>query len=209
MSAYETANLSDLRRDDGWAPIRLALGVQAFGINSWTARSSGDEIIPGHDEVPTGHEELYLVMTGHATFTVGDDEIDGPTGTILFVRDPAARRGAVAREAETTVVSVGARAGEVFTAQPWETNRDVFALLDAGKPAEAKQLLREALERYDDRGTLYYNLACAEALLGETDEALAHLGQAIEATPSLAEPAREDHDFDSIRDDPRFEEVLG
>ena len=142
MRAYETANLSDLRRDDGWAPVRLALGVQAFGINSWTGRSPGDEIIPEHDEVPTGHEELYLVTAGHATFDVGGDEIDGPTGTIVFVRDPATRRGAVARDADTTVVSVGAKAGEVFTAQPWETNRDVFALLDAGKPAEAKQLLR-------------------------------------------------------------------
>ena len=209
MSAYETANLSDLRRDDGWAPIRLALGVQAFGINSWTGRSPGDEIIPGHDEVPTGHEELYLVTAGHANFTVGGDEIDGPTGTVVFVRDPAIRRGAVARDAETTVLSVGAKAGEAFTAQPWETNRDVFALLDAGKPAEAKQLLREALERYDDRGTLYYNLACAEALLGETDEALGHLRQAIEAVPSLAEPARKDHDFDSLRDDARFAELLG
>jgi tetratricopeptide (TPR) repeat protein len=209
VSAYESANLNDLRRDDGWAPIRLALGVQAFGINSWTGRSPGAEIIPEHDEVPTGHEELYLVAAGHATFTVGGDEIDGPTGTVVFVRDPAIRRGAVARDAETTVLSVGAKAGEAFTAQPWETNRDVFALLDAGKPAEAKQLLREALERYDDRGTLYYNLACAEALLGETDEALGHLRQAVEAQPSLAEPAREDHDFESIRDDPQFAELLG
>jgi len=209
VSAYESANLDDLRRDDGWAPIRLALGVQAFGINSWTGRSPGDEIIPEHDEVPTGHEELYLVTAGHATFAVGGDDVDGPTGTIVFVRDPAVRRGAVARDAETTVLSIGAKAGEAFTAQPWETNRDVFALLDAGKPAEAKQLLREALERYDDRGTLYYNLACAEALLGETDEALGHLRQAVEAQPSLAGSAREDHDFESLRDDPRFAELLG
>ena len=86
---------------------------------------------------------------------------------------------AVAREPGTTVVSVGARPGEAFTPPPWEANRDVFALLDTGRPAEVKQVLVEALERYDDTPTLFYNLACAEAQLRETDEALQHLGAAI------------------------------
>ena len=58
MSAYETAHIDDLRREDGWAPIRLTLGVQAFGVNAWTGREPGDVVIPEHDEAPTGHEEL-------------------------------------------------------------------------------------------------------------------------------------------------------
>ena len=209
MSAYETRRLTDLRRDDGWTPIRLALDVQAFGVNGWTARETDDVVIPEHDELPTGHEELYVVVSGSAAFTVAGDEVDGPTGTIVFVRDPAAKRGAVAREPDTTVLSVGGKPGEAFTPQPWETNRDVFALLDTGKPAEAKQLLTEALERYEDKSTLYYNLACAEALLGETDAAFGHLRTAIDRDRSLAEYLAEDSDLAPLRDDPRFGELLG
>jgi tetratricopeptide (TPR) repeat protein len=183
--------------------------VHAFGINGWTAQNAGDVVIPEHDEVPTGHEELYIVVSGHAAFAVAEEEVDGPTGTIVFVRDPAAKRGAVAREPGTTVLSVGAKAGEAYTPQPWETNRDVFALLDTGKPAEAKRLLTDAIERYEDKSTLYYNLACAEALLGENDDAFGHLRAAIDGNPSLAEYLPEDADFASLRDDPRFTELLG
>src|SRR5207249_4051368 len=105
--------------------------------------------------------------------------------------------------------TVGAKSGEAFTPQPWETNRDVFALLDSGKANEAKRLLLEALARYEDRSTLLYNLACAESQLGETDAALEHLRAALEGDPSLAAYAPEDADLASIRDDPRFAGLLG
>jgi hypothetical protein len=85
----------------------------------------------------------------------------------------------------------------------------VFALLDEGRPAEAKQLLIEALDRYQERTTLYYNLACAEALLGETEEALGHLRMTIERRPEYAGWAREDKDLISLRGDPRFAELVG
>jgi tetratricopeptide (TPR) repeat protein len=166
-------------------------------------------VIPEHDEVPTGHEEIYLVTAGHATFTVGGEEIDGPEGTIVLVREASLSRGAVAREAGTTILTVGAKPGEAFTPIPWETSRDVVAFLDSGRPAEAKALLLDALERYEDKSVLLYNLACAEAMLGESDEALTHLEQAIAARPSFAEDARGDADFASLRDDPRFTELLG
>ncbi len=206
--AFETARIDDLERPDGWSPIRLQLGVQAFGINAWTGHEAEATLVPEHDEEPTGHEELYLVTAGHASFTVGGEAIDAPAGTIVFVRDPAAKRGAVAREAGTTVLSVGAKPGEAYRPRSWETNRDVFALLDSGKNAEAKQLLVDALERYDDHGTLLYNLACAEAQLGETDAALEHLRAALADSPSLAEYAHEDGDLEPIRDDPRFAEIV-
>ena len=151
--AFETARIDDLERPDGWSPIRLQLGVQAFGINAWTGHEAEATLVPEHDEEPTGHEELYLVTAGHASFTVGGEAIDAPAGTIVFVRDPAAKRGAVAREAGTTVLSVGAKPGEAYRPRSWETNRDVFALLDSGKNAEAKQLLRRrprALRRSRD-----------------------------------------------------------
>lgn len=206
--AFETAQIDDLERPDGWSPVRLHFDVQAFGINAWTGHEADATVIPGHDETPSGHEELYVVISGHATFTVADEEIDAPAGTIVFVRDPVATRGAIAREPRTTVLSVGGKPGEAYRPRSWETNRDVVALLDSGKNPEAKHLLIDALERYDDRGTLFYNLACAEAQLGETDAALEHLRAALREDPSLAEAAPEDSDLEPIRDDPRFAEIV-
>jgi tetratricopeptide (TPR) repeat protein len=131
--------------------------------------------------------------------------VDAPAGTIVLVRDTALRRGAVAREQGTTVLSVGAAPGEAYRPRAWETNRDVYALLDAGRDEDARQLLLDALERYEDTSTLYYNLACAEAKLGEADAALDHLALAVAGEPALAAAARGDHDLDSLRADPRFD----
>jgi tetratricopeptide (TPR) repeat protein len=207
--AFETAQLDDLERPDGWSPIRLHFDVQSFGINAWAAQDADATVIPEHDEQPSGHEELYLVTTGHATFTVEGERVDAPSGTIVFVRDPAVTRGAVAREPGTTVLSVGGKPGEAFRPKSWETNRDVLPLFDSGQHAEAKRLLTDALERYDDRGDLLYNLACAEAQLGETEAALDHLRAALRESPSLAEQAPEDADLEPIRADPRFAEIVG
>jgi len=205
---YETARIADLERADGWSPIRLRLGVQAFGINAWTAHEPGATIISEHDERPSGHEELYLVVAGRASFTVGGEQVDAPVGTIVFVPSPATTRGAVAAEPGTTVLAVGAQPGEAYRPRAWETNADVIAMLDSGRHEEAKQLLVEALDRYEDRGTILYNLACAEAQLGETDAALDHLSAALQERRDLAKHARDDGDLEPIRADPRFEGVL-
>jgi tetratricopeptide (TPR) repeat protein len=206
---FEVARLADMQRPDGWAPIRRAFDIRAFGVNGWTAQEAGAVLIGEHDEARTGHEELYLVMTGEAEFTVDGTAVPGPAGTLLFVRSPEARRSATARSAGTTIISVGASPGAAFTPQPWETNSDVFALLDAGRAAEAKEMLLDALQRYDDRGELLYNLACAEAHLGNADAAIGHLGEAIAVRPAVAEHAPGDPDLASLRDDPRFAALLG
>src|SRR5215217_6907910 len=54
-------------------------------------------------------EELYVVLTGRATFELGDEETDAPPGTLVFVRTGTVR-GAVAAEPETTILAVGAKA---------------------------------------------------------------------------------------------------
>ena len=212
MATTEThvaTSIAALERDDGWAPIRRSLGVQAFGINAWTARDAEANVIPDHDEKSTGHEELYVVTAGHATFTVGGEEIDAPSGTIVFVRDPATNRGAVSVEPGTTILSVGGAPGEAYRPRAWEVNRDVFALFDAGKHEEAKRMLSAALEQYDDRGALHYNLACAEAQLGNTDVAFEHLEIGLRERPDLASYAPEDSDLEPLRDDPRFAAIVG
>jgi len=48
----------------------------------------------------------------------------------------------------------------------------------------------------------------AEALLGDSQQALEHLGAAVRGRPSLAAAARQDDDLKAIRDDPRFDGAL-
>ena len=70
-------------------PIRRPLGVTAFGINAYTGDAEGDLVIEPHDELDPGggrHEELYVVVTGHATFELDGDELDAPAGTLVFVQ---------------------------------------------------------------------------------------------------------------------------
>jgi tetratricopeptide (TPR) repeat protein len=206
---YEVATISGLTRADGWSPIRRHFDVQAFGINAWTARDAGGTVIPEHDERPSGHEELYLVVSGRATFRVHDEEVDAPPGTIVFVRDPETRRGAVAVEPDTTVLAVGGRPREPYRPRAWETNADALALFEDERYAEAKELLLGALDRYEDHGSLLYNIACAEAQLGEVDQSLDHLAAALQERPDLSESAREDDDLAPLRDAARFEEIVG
>ena len=122
MSAYKAAHLDDIKAEQWpyWAPIRHHFDIGAFGINAWRG-TSGDEVIKRHDETEQGHEELYLVLSGGATFTVGGDEIPAPAGTIVYIGDPSAERLAVASEDGTVVLSIGAPRGQAYEVAGWDT----------------------------------------------------------------------------------------
>ncbi len=97
--------------------------MRAFGVNAYTAATAGDQVIEHHNESGAGaghHEELYLVLAGHAEFTVAGETIDAPTGTLVFVPDVAAERGAVARADETTVLVIGGPADAPIPTSPFE-----------------------------------------------------------------------------------------
>ena len=200
---YESARLDEIERIGAWIPIRRRFEIGAFGVNAWTAED-GEEVIGPHDEARLGHEELYVVVSGRAEFTIGDDAVDAPPGTLVFVRDPASKRGAVARANGTTVLSVGAKPGEAFRPSAWEDNAEVIPLFAAGRYAEAAEKLRGAHKRDPEAAGILYNLACAEAQLGDSDAALTHLARAVELVPEFADIAEADEDFVTIRSDPAF-----
>ncbi len=201
---HTSAQLSDVWSTGNWLGVRRHFGIEAFGINAWKGDEPGADVISEHDESGSGHQELYLVLDGHAEFTVGGETIDAPRGTLVFVRDPEARRGAKAKEGGTTVLAIGATPGKAFTVSGWEYSAEAFPLFEQGEYAKAKEILADAHERYPEGGGILYNLACAEARLGEHDAALAHLSQAVSRESQFAEYAKTDDDLVSIRDDPRF-----
>lgn len=190
--------------------IREHLDVRAFGINAYAAEA-GREAIEEHDErqaLAQGHEELYVVLDGAATFTVGGREIDAPEGTLVFVGDPGTRRGAVAGESGATVLVVGGPAGEAYDVGAWEDMAGFFDSYLRQDYEGAVAQLEECLRLHPGYPGALFNLACCASLAGRADEALEHLRAALEREPKLRENARSDEDFASLRDDPRFQELV-
>ena len=167
----------------------------------------GQEIIGEHDELGPGaggHEELYLVLSGRATFTLDGETVPAPAGSLVFVKDPATKRRAVADEAATEILVVGGRPGATFAVSPWERSAEALRLLDdrrvgprdrhpagAARPRSAQRepLLQPRLRREPRRlRSTPPSTTCARDRAGA----------------ELRELAGDDADLDPIRGDPRF-----
>ena len=106
------------------------------------------------------------------------------------------------RGAGTSVLAIGGPRDAVYEPSAWE---DFFACRAPSHRRRLRRLPRRARirsrRRPDHPGTLYH-LACAEALAGRPDDAVAHLRRALELRPELAEHASADEDFVSLRERP-------
>ncbi len=189
-----------------WRPIRRTLGIEAFGINAYTA-DAGEVVVEEHDETGPGaghHEELYVVVTGRAEFTVDGESFDAEAGTLVFLDDPKERRAARAAEDATTVLAIGGTRGEPFRVSPWEFTFAAAPAWAEKRYDEVTELIREGLERYPGNASLLYDLACVQALQGRSEDAIENLSAALAAAPKFKKYAATDDDLASIRDDPRF-----
>ena len=204
-------NLDELEAIPGpgsltWHPVRLALGVRAFGCNAYTAGEPGQDVVEPHVEDPKlAHEELYFVAAGRATFTIDGTSHDAPVGTYVFIPDPASHRHAVAVDAGTTVLSFGGP--RTFEPSAWEWAFRAGPLIRSD-PGRAREILTDGLTVHPNSPTLHYNVACLEAVEGRTGAALAALRNAIAVRPDVANWARDDNDLASLRDDPEFQALV-
>jgi quercetin dioxygenase-like cupin family protein len=212
VSSYEVARLDDIDEiSDGrcpWRPVRHHFGITSFGINAWTATAAGGRIINEHDESDDGAEELYLVQQGRARFQLDGEDLDAPAGTFVFVPG-GVKRTAFAEEPGTTIVAVGGIPGKAYEVTGWELWAPLRPLYEAGDYAATADGLRDLVDANPDLPVLTYNLACCEALLGRTIDALEHLRQALERSDYLRDLAKGDSDLDSIRNEPAFKELVG
>ena len=133
-------------------------------------------------------------------------------------------------EPDWIVVSVGSFADPTFP-PPTESNYDhrrhpwvvlpdtiepdagaeawaaIHPLYEAGRYAEAADRGREVLEAVP-HPRVFFNVACCESLAGRTDDAIEHLRQAIEGWEGCRELAEHEPDFDPIRDELAFQDLL-
>lgn len=217
MSGYAVVRVHEVPEvEDGrcpMRPVRHHLGITGFGVTAWTARNAGDRVINEHQEAEAGEEEserdeeLYLVLQGHAVFELDGERHEAPAGTFVFVR-PAVKRTAFAEEPGTTIVAVGGTPGKPYEPVGWELWAPLRQLYEAGEYAEVVERGREVIEANPQYGLLFYNVACCESLIGQTEDALEHLRRAIELSEQFRAYANGDSDLDAIRDEPAFKELV-
>jgi len=197
--------------DKTFVRLGRALDIGAFGAGAAFQRKAGETVIPGHHEAgPRGdrHEELYVVVQGSATFTVEGEEVDAPQGTAIFVHDPAAWRSAVATAEDTLVLAVGGPRGAAYRVTPAASQEGFWEAYREQNYAAALESTKRALELYPGNANLLYNVACMEALLGNDESALAALAESVAQWEPYKELAQKDDDFASLREEPRFLELV-
>lgn len=185
-----------------WRPVRRTLGISAFGINAYSG-DAGEHVVEPHTERESGHEELYLVISGAATFRVNDEVIDAPQGTMIFVEDPSDHREATATVDATIIVALGGSPGAAGPVSAWEWRFAATSSAQEGDWEAAYATAARALPDHPDNAAVHYDLACYAARAGRPDDAFEHLRRAS-GDPRVAEWAAGDGDLDSLRDDPRF-----
>ena len=201
----EIEEISDSRCP--FRPVRHHFGITSFGVNAWTGRQAGDRIINEHDESDGEEEELYLVQQGRATFELDGDRVDAAAGTLVFA-GPGVKRTAFAEEPGTTIVALGGTPGKAYEPIGWELWAPLRHLYESGEYAEAADRGRRLSEAHPEYPGLLYNLACCESLAGRRADAIEHLRLAIDRSERIRSFAAGDSDFDPIRDDPAFKELV-
>src|SRR5918996_1607046 len=159
-----------------WRPVRRTLDVGAFGINAYVARKAGDDVV--------------------------EETLDAPDGTAVFVHDPSVKRHARAEEDGTSVLAVGGLRGSAYEVSGWEHSFAAERHRASGDYEAMAAEIAAGLEQHPDNASLLYDLGCAEALAGRTDDALSHVSRALELKPEWADHARTDPDLAAVREHP-------
>lgn len=194
-----------------WLPLRAELGISAFGVGVYRA-NAGEPVVPRHAEAGGGagvHEELYVVISGRATFIVDDETVDAPAGTCVFAV-PGERREARAEEDGTRVLAVGGPAGEAFRVAPWEYGARAARAAELGDVDELERVADEGIAAYGEHVTMLFARACVAAQRGRREEALQYLDRAVQDEDFgewVREQAPREPLLEPIRDDPAFPRV--
>ncbi len=122
-SNWQVAVLDDIPPVKGdwpatWKSVRHHFGITAFGVNAVT-KDAGAVLIPEHDEVDSGQQELYFVHRGEAVATLDGEQVQLPAGSVVAC-EPEAKRRFEAAASPTTLLVVGGTPGRPYEVGAWE-----------------------------------------------------------------------------------------
>ena len=161
-----------------------------MGVSAYSAREPGETVVKPHDEASDGrgHEELYVVISGRARFTLEGEEVDAGPATLVLVR-PGTHREAVATEPGTLVLAVGGPPTFEPAGSEWlELARPYFE----SDPERAAALLDRGIDEIPGSAAVPFGRALLAATNGRAEEALGALREAVARDSRLrAEAERE------------------
>jgi quercetin dioxygenase-like cupin family protein len=101
-----------------WKSVRHHFGITAFGINAVT-KDEGNVLIPEHDELASGQQELYFVHAGEVKATLDGEEVRVLAGSAVCC-EPGVKRKFESTASPTTLIVVGGTPGSAYEVGPWE-----------------------------------------------------------------------------------------
>jgi hypothetical protein len=180
-----------------WHPVRQALGARIVGMGGYTAERAGQIVIEGHTESEDGlgHEEVYVVLRGRATFTIDGAELDAPAGTFVAVTDPGIHRRAIAAEPGTAVLALGGPPVFAPSDSEWIERARPHLRSD---PERALRILDE-LRTVRPVGPVAEVADAFKALArGDDERAREALAALLERRPDLREVLADDEDLEPL-----------
>jgi AraC-like ligand binding domain len=180
-----------------WRPVRQALGARMVGIGGYTAERAGQIVVEGHTESEDGmgHEEVYVVLRGRATFTLDGAELDAPAGTLVAVNDPSVHRRAVAAEPHTAVLALGGPPVFVPSDSEWIERARPHLRSD---PERALRILDELRAVKPDGSVAEVAEAFKALARGDEDGARAALTALLARRPDLRAVLADDEDLEPL-----------
>ena len=187
--------------------VRRDLDITGFGVQAFSAPTGG-VVVNEHDETllgEAGQQELYIVMSGAATFEIDGETVEASAGSLVHVQ-PAAKRKATANEEGTTILVVGGTPGKPYEIPPEEMG-EAFAAYNAGDYELALEKQLVVVEKQPESPVAHFNVGCFAARSGHADQAIEALERAIAINDRIKELIATDEDLDSLREDERFQKL--
>src|SRR6266498_2019490 len=200
-AAYEYEQAVNDAQEGSWVAPALSHCLTYLGEYE-RAEQMARRAIEAQEQYLRGHEGVQIIgayaRLGHVYYLQGryDDAIAEYYREVVFARQSDhVLKERVLIEVYQKLTSAYARQGSMDDA------REAFGHVTAG-------FLERLAKGADDPFTRYY-VACAHAMMGDKAGALEHLRKAIEGRRNFnTARARLEIDFESLRDDPGFQEMV-
>ena len=134
---WRAARIEDLEKRGRFTALREHLGIHSFGINAITLGDDGT-LINEHDESGSGQEEVYVVLSGTASFEIDGETVEAPAGTFIAVPSESRRKAT----GEATVLALGGTPGQAYQPLDWG---DAWPIHDESMKAYSEKRYSEAL----------------------------------------------------------------